>query len=205
MSRITSFALSLLVAGCANAAYATDGIGVGVGLSVGGGSVAEAGVGASVGGGSVAGVGVGASVGGGSVAEAGVGASVGSGSVADLGVGATVGSGSVAGLGVGATVGGGSVADVGVSATVGATQDGGTSTGPSGRSGPSRTDGTQRSGSGVTLIGQPLISRDGATVGLISGVTGTLICTQDVCVQPRTRPLLTAEGLVVNIDSARLR
>ena len=173
MSRITSFALSLLVAGCANAAYATDGIGVGVGLSVGGGSVAEAGVGASVGGGSVAGVGVGASVGGGSVAEA----------------------------GVGATVGGGSVADVGV----GVTEDGGTSTGPSGRSGPSRTDGTQRSGSGVTLIGQPLISRDGATVGLISGVTGTLICTQDVCVQPRTRPLLTAEGLVVNIDSARLR
>ena len=177
MSRITSFALSLLVAGCANAADATAGIGVGVGLSVGGGSVAEAGVGASVGGGSVAGVGVGASVGGGSVAEA----------------------------GVGATVGGGSVADVGVGVTVGATQDGGTSTGPSGRSGPSRTDGTQRSGSGVTLIGQPLISRDGATVGLISGVTGTLICTQDVCVQPRTRPLLTAEGLVVNIDSARLR
>jgi len=176
-----------------------------VGVSLGDGSVADADIGATVGGGSVADADVNATVGGGSVADADVNATVGGGSVADADVNATVGGGSVADADVNATVGGGSLADADVGATVGGTGTtvgadvtvGGTGTGTQP---PGGTTSTQ--GDGPQLVGRDLIGNDGVRLGVIGQVTQNLICTRDQrCLNYTTRPVLTAEGVVVNVSS----
>ena len=185
-------------------------IGLGVGVSVGDGSVASADVGASVGDGSVASADVGASIGDGSVASADVGATVGDGSVASADIGATVGDGSVASADVGATVGDGSVASIGGDATIGGTTGAGDDQGDTNTAAaPRQTTQTPRTNTprrpGVSVVGTSLISRDGVRFGTITQANDELICTSAVCVRFASRPVLTAEGLVVNVDSSALR
>ena len=184
-------------------------IGLGVGVSVGDGSVASADVGASVGDGSVASADVGASIGDGSVASADVGASVGDGSVASAGVGASIGDGSVASADVGTSVGDGSTASIGGDATIGGTTGAGDDQGGTNTAAPRETTQTPRTNTprreGVSVVGTSLISRDGVRFGTITRANDELICTSAVCVRFASRPVLTAEGLVVNVDSSALR
>lgn len=143
------------------------------------------------------------SVGLGSVADADVDATIGDGSVADADVTASVGDGSVADADVQATIGGDALADADIGATVGG--DSSTASSPNARTSTSGTTGSAMQQEGEPrLTGQTLLTSDGVAIGTINRVTREMVCTQSVCVQTRTRPVLTAEGLVVNVASRRI-
>lgn len=183
MQRMHVLSLAMMSA-VAFAPAASAQVGVDADVSLGGGSVADADVAVSLGGGSAADADVNASVGGGTGAVAGVGATVGGGSVADAGIDATVGGGS------------GTVAGAGVTAGSRGT---GTGTG----TGTQTAGGTNTTQDGdPQLVGRDLIGTDGVRLGVIAQVTRTMICTSDQrCLAYSTRPVLTAEGVLVNVSS----
>lgn len=201
MQRMHVLSLAMMSA-VAFAPAASAQVGVDADVSLGGGSVADADVGVSLGGGSAADADVNASAGGGTGADAGVGATVGGGSVADVGVGATVGGGSVADAGIDATVGGGSGTVAGAGVTVGGTT-GSRGTGTGTGTGTQTAGGTNTTQDGdPQLVGRDLIGTDGVRLGVIAQVTRTMICTSDQrCLAYSTRPVLTAEGVLVNVSS----
>ncbi|MGR3455371.1 hypothetical protein [Pseudooceanicola sp.] len=187
MQRMHVLSLAMMSA-VAFAPAASAQVGVDANVSLGGGSVADADVAVSLGGGSAADADVNASAGGGTGADAGVGATVGGGSVADVGVDATVGGGSGTVAGAGVTAGG----------TTGSRGTGtGTGTGTQTAGGTNTTqDGDPQ------LVGRDLIGTDGVRLGVIAQVTRTMICTSDQrCLAYSTRPVLTAEGVLVNVSS----
>ena len=76
-------------------------------------------------------------------------------------------------------------------------------TGGSGSGGGTTGSATTGTG-GPSIVGEPLLTNDGMMIGDITRVTRNLICTQRICVDTKTRPVLTAEGLVVNVPSSAI-